>query len=377
MSTFGTFSRGILTGLALMYFADPRRGRQRRARFANQLTHLWRAEKSLVGKATRDARSRAGGALDRLAHTSQRSNDDVVVEQRVRSSLGRIVPYASAIDTEVRAGIATMRGPVLERHANLVIGGMRMVRGVRGVIDRLDRHQTEDVPELRHHVERRGAQWTPAAQVGAIAAGASLVGFGFWTSGPWRAALFAAGGALVTRGAVNQPANKILRYLVGKEPITVRKMIFVACPIERVFAAWSHLENLPRFMDHVKSIEIDPLDRTRAKWSVDGPAGIPLKFTTTTNRVVENREIVWSTTADQRIEHAGSVRFTAGAGGTRVHIEMQYRPLGGVLAHAIAHLVGWDPKGRLDEDMLRMKTLLEQGHTRAHKHTVTEGALLH
>jgi uncharacterized membrane protein len=55
---------------------------------------------------------------------------------------------------------------------------------------------------------------------------------------------------------------------------------------------------------------------------------------------------------------------------------MTYHPPGGVFAHAIAHLLGWDPKSRMDEDLVRMKALLEAGHTRAH-HQHVELADLH
>ena len=31
---------------------------------------------------------------------------------------------------------------------------------------------------------------------------------------------------------------------------------------------------------------------------------------------------------------------------------------------------GWDPKARMDDDLVRMKALLEEGKTRAHQHRV-------
>jgi hypothetical protein len=37
-----------------------------------------------------------------------------------------------------------------------------------------------------------------------------------------------------------------------------------------------------------------------------------------------------------------------------------------MIGHAIAHLLGWDPKARLDDDLVRLKALLEDGRTRAH-----------
>ncbi len=45
---------------------------------------------------------------------------------------------------------------------------------------------------------------------------------------------------------------------------------------------------------------------------------------------------------------------------------MRYCPPAGVIGHAIARLLGSDPRTRLDEDLVRLKALLESGRTRAH-----------
>ena len=46
-------------------------------------------------------------------------------------------------------------------------------------------------------------------------------------------------------------------------------------------------------------------------------------------------------------------------------------PLGGGLAFAVAEMLNRYPKHVLDADLARLKSLLEQGKTRAHHHTVT------
>jgi uncharacterized membrane protein len=187
----------------------------------------------------------------------------------------------------------------------------------------------------------------------------------------------AVGGVLATRAAANRPLGQIARYLLGRDGIAVRKTIFVERPVDQVFALWRHLENFPRFMQHVRSVAIDKRDPMRALWSVDGPFGAPLDLETVTTRIIDGREIAWQTTADQAIQHRGSVRFVPTNGGTRVHLELTYRPPGGAFTHAVAHLLGWDPKARIDHDMVRMKGLLEHGHTRAHGAVVSEAALVH
>jgi uncharacterized membrane protein len=62
------------------------------------------------------------------------------------------------------------------------------------------------------------------------------------------------------------------------------------------------------------------------------------------------------------VQHAGVVRLEPVAGDrTRVEVTLSYNPVAGAAGHAVASILGADPKTRLDEDLLRMKTLLEKG----------------
>jgi uncharacterized membrane protein len=175
------------------------------------------------------------------------------------------------------------------------------------------------------------------------------------------------GGALAVRAALNKPLRGAA--------IHVRKSIVVRKPIHTVFDLWSRLDNFPLFMQHVQEVDIQ-LGGTRSRWTVDGPASRPLVFEAETIDFEPDRTIAWRTVPGQMIEHYGRVRFEEIPEGTRVSVDMTYRPPGGVFGHAIAHLLGWDPKTRMDEDLVRMKALLEGGHTRAH-HQHVELADLH
>jgi uncharacterized membrane protein len=46
-------------------------------------------------------------------------------------------------------------------------------------------------------------------------------------------------------------------------------------------------------------------------------------------------------------------------------VQLSYNPPAGALGHAVASLFGADPKRAMDEDMVRLKSLLEEGKTRA------------
>jgi len=236
------------------------------------------------------------------------------------------------------------------------------VTGVHEVIDRLERHDNADVPSLqgegRVRRQSRGA-WQPALRLGAIASGAALAMWGVVRRDLFGGLLGLAGGALALRGTLNQP----LARAFGRSGICVQKTITVNAPIDRVFDLMSRFESFPKFMEHVREVEvIGP----RSRWRVDGPAGGELVYESEVTRLEPDRVIEWRTLPGQKIDHTGRVRFDETDLGTRVHVELVYQPPAGVLGHAIAHLLGWDPKARMDDDLVRMKALLETGTTRAH-----------
>jgi uncharacterized membrane protein len=72
--------------------------------------------------------------------------------------------------------------------------------------------------------------------------------------------------------------------------------------------------------------------------------------------------IAWKTAEGSIVGHAGLVRFDpVNPNRTRIQIRLSYNPPGGALAHGVLALFGADPKSRLDEDLVRMKTALETG----------------
>jgi uncharacterized membrane protein len=77
---------------------------------------------------------------------------------------------------------------------------------------------------------------------------------------------------------------------------------------------------------------------------------------------VPNETFGWRTIKGSPVRHAGFVRFEPTRDGrTRVHVHMSYNPPGGWFGHGLATAFGVDPRTSLDEDLVRMKTLLETG----------------
>ena len=60
----------------------------------------------------------------------------------------------------------------------------------------------------------------------------------------------------------------------------------------------------------------------------------------------------------------GAVHFRpARNGGTEIEVRLLYAPPGGAIGHAVAMLFGVDPKHSMDDDLVRLKSLLEEGKT--------------
>jgi uncharacterized membrane protein len=74
--------------------------------------------------------------------------------------------------------------------------------------------------------------------------------------------------------------------------------------------------------------------------------------------------IAWESLPGSQVKQAGFVRFDPNrGGGTRVSVQMEYLPPAGALGHAVAQLFGVDPRQAMNEDLMRLKSLLETGKT--------------
>ena len=79
--------------------------------------------------------------------------------------------------------------------------------------------------------------------------------------------------------------------------------------------------------------------------------------------------------ANSQVKQAGFVRFDPSRdGGTHVGVQMEYLPPAGALGHAVAQLFGVDPRQAMNDDLIRLKSLLETGKTSSSKGTAELGS---
>jgi len=142
--------------------------------------------------------------------------------------------------------------------------------------------------------------------------------------------------------------------------IHVEESVTVQRPAADVFTFWRNLENLPRFMDHVKEVRI--LDNKRSHWVVRGPAG-SIEWDAEIINEEPNRLISWKTTAEAQVDNAGTVMFREAPGGrgTEIRVVLDYLPPAGKVGAAVARLLGENPGRQIREDLRCMRELLETG----------------
>lgn len=141
----------------------------------------------------------------------------------------------------------------------------------------------------------------------------------------------------------------------------VTKAMTVNRPPAEVYEFWRNLENLPRFMRHLRSVSVT--GQGRSHWVVQGPGGIDAEWDA---EIVEDRAgefLAWRSLPGSRVENSGWVSFRPAPGGrgTEVSLRLAYHPPAGRLGSAVAWLFGREPEQQLREDMRRFKQVIETG----------------
>ncbi|HEX7044454.1 MAG TPA: SRPBCC family protein [Burkholderiales bacterium] len=368
----GVLASAVL-GAVLMYYFDPSRGRYRRALVRDRLVHAAHKLQAGLDAALRDMRNRIEGlgASLRTYFVPMPASDPVLAE-RVHAKIGRLVSHPGSIEVTAHEGVVTLSGPILAEEVQRLIAGALEVPGVSGVVDRLEVYASpEHVPGLQGGRPTPGERsaffqtnWSPAARLVGGAAGASLFLYALRRRGPLRVPFAAAGVLVSARAATNLEVRRLLGIGTPRHAVEVQKAIRINAPAERVFAVWANFEEFPRIMTHVKRVRAldDGRLGKRWRWTVRGPSGIYVDFDTVITALEPNRLIAWRTEPGSPVQHAGQVQFHAhDDNATTVEVRMTYNPAAGALGHGVAKLFRADPKRRMNDDMLRLKTYIETG----------------
>jgi uncharacterized membrane protein len=159
-----------------------------------------------------------------------------------------------------------------------------------------------------------------------------------------------------------QDTNRLGRRKVHSGQATkVRRSIDINRPASELYRFWRALDNLPRIMSHLKSVDV--ISDRLSHWVVNTLPGLPtVEWDAEIINDVENERIGWRSLNESDVDHAGSVEFEpSGEESTRVTVTLQYEPLAGRLGTAVAKLIGQDPELKIADDLQRFKESMEAG----------------
>jgi uncharacterized membrane protein len=168
---------------------------------------------------------------------------------------------------------------------------------------------------------------------------------------------------LVERNTSRRRGTEPHASLKSGEGEKIEQSITINRPPEEIYSFWRQLENLSRFMQHIKSVT--QTGSGISHWVVQTSHGAKFEWDA---RLIEDKPgemLSWQSLDGADIDNAGSVWFTPSndGQGTVVKVAMKYAPPGGKLASLMAKVFGDSAEKQMMEDLLRLKNLLEApGH---------------
>jgi uncharacterized membrane protein len=234
-------------------------------------------------------------------------------------------------------------------------------------------------------------------RVGSVALGAALITMGIRRRDRVGVAAAILGGALVHRGATGNCAvyralgvstgdadailggrrkgvTSLAATVNAREAIKVERSVTIEAPRTELYAFWRQFENLPRFMEHLVSVNVT--SNTRSHWVAKAPAGNTVEWDAEIVNDIPDRLIAWKSVGHADVANAGAVNFSDAPGdrGTIVRVTLDYEPPAGRLGSFVARLFGEDPDRQVREDLRKFKQLIEAGDVTTSARRVEDSA---
>jgi uncharacterized membrane protein len=208
---------------------------------------------------------------------------------------------------------------------------------------------------MRQHFNERSPQGS-SAEFGTksllVGAGALII-YGLSRRSRSGTALATAGGVLAFKAARSHSrshSSAKATFLVNASP-------------QEAYALWRNFENVPRFMNHLKSVRA--LDDRHSEWTARGPMDREFRWQAEITEDRSDEHISRHRVPGSDVQNRGFVEFRADpqGRGTFVTAQVQYDIPGGPVATGLAGVFGKHPEFMLREDLRRFKALVETGET--------------
>ena len=147
----------------------------------------------------------------------------------------------------------------------------------------------------------------------------------------------------------------------SSKAVELRTSITVNKPREEVYRYWRKLDNLPRFMEHLKTVK--EIDNRRSHWEAKIPGNIgAVEWDAEITDERKGELIAWESVENATIYNSGNVTFRdAPNGGTEVMARIIYQPPAGNAGTAAAKLLNPVFEKMVKADIRRFKEVIENG----------------
>ncbi|HET9605532.1 MAG TPA: SRPBCC family protein, partial [Nitrospira sp.] len=146
------------------------------------------------------------------------------------------------------------------------------------------------------------------------------------------------------------------RKVHSSQATKIRRSIEINKPPSELYRFWRALDNLPRIMSHLESVQV--IAGRFSHWMVKTLPGLPtIEWDAEIINDVENERIGWRSLNDSDVDQAGSVEFEPVGDGqtTRLTVTLQYVPIAGRLGAAVSKVLGQDTDFKIADDLQRFK----------------------
>ena len=170
------------------------------------------------------------------------------------------------------------------------------------------------------------------------------------------------GGTMLLRGVtgycpIYEAAEKISEKRGSN--INIRTSVNVNKPVHEVYDFWRNLENLPRFMSHLKSVT--ETDRLTSEWTAKGPAGIgQISWKAQILMDEPGEKLSWSSLPGSTIDNSGKIVFKKVSDNeTEIDVNISYCAPLGIAGEVAAKWMNPMFENMVTNDIQSFKTLLE------------------
>jgi uncharacterized membrane protein len=145
--------------------------------------------------------------------------------------------------------------------------------------------------------------------------------------------------------------------------VTIHTSVQVDKPKNEVYQFWRKLDNLPLFMEHLKSVEL--LENGQSKWTLRLPADIAAISWEAEIVYDEPGDMIsWQSLPGAMIQNTGKIRFmdTPEPDTTLIHVAITYQPPAGLLGAGVAYLVNPLFEKMVIDDVQNFKRYMDVGN---------------